>query len=293
MTPEILRKLYLDDQLSIKGVAERLNTTPKIVSNRLKKYNIPLRNKKELSELSGKRFENLVVQKLSHIKNNRSYWKCKCDCGKEKIVVGTVLTGNQIVSCGCHSRNNAAKQLEDFTNKKFGKLTVQHRVENNKNNQTQWYCKCDCGGHIIYPAFYLKRNKYPKCKGCKYSLGQKTKSAGHGDISLSYFRRLKEGAFTRNLSFLITIEYIWDVFISQNKRCALSGREIEFVRNFNACSSQQTASVDRIDSTKGYIKGNIQIVHKEINHLKNKCQNDHFIEICKQVAEYQNVKHPQ
>ena len=34
---------------------------------------------------------------------------------------------------------------EDLTNKKFGKLTVLKRVENDRFNQVRYKCKCDCG----------------------------------------------------------------------------------------------------------------------------------------------------
>lgn len=33
----------------------------------------------------------------------------------------------------------------DRTGQKFGRLTLIERVENNKFNQVQWLCKCDCG----------------------------------------------------------------------------------------------------------------------------------------------------
>jgi hypothetical protein len=42
---------------------------------------------------------------------------------------------------------------------------------------------------------------------------------------------------------------------------------------------------DRIDSSKGYVVGNIQWVHKHINKMKNKYPQDHFIEMCRLVAE--------
>ena len=48
--------------------------------------------------------------------------------------------------------------------------------------------------------------------------------------------------------------------------------------------SKTTASLDRIDSSKGYTTDNIQWVHKDINIMKNDYGNDYFIEICKKVA---------
>jgi len=51
--------------------------------------------------------------------------------------------------------------------------------------------------------------------------------------------------------------------------------------------SKSTASVDRIDSNKGYIKGNVQFVHKDINLMKNVLNIEYFIEMCKKIAKHQ------
>ena len=45
-----------------------------------------------------------------------------------------------------------------------------------------------------------------------------------------------------------------------------------------------TASLDRIDSNLGYVKGNVQWVHKHINVMKNIFNQDMFIFLCNQVT---------
>ena len=47
-----------------------------------------------------------------------------------------------------------------------------------------------------------------------------------------------------------------------------------------------TASLDRIDSSKGYIQGNIQWVHKRINQMKWDSEENDFINWCKLVANH-------
>ena len=49
-------------------------------------------------------------------------------------------------------------------------------------------------------------------------------------------------------------------------------------------ASSTTASLDRIDSSKGYVIGNVQWVHKDINIMKNKFDNQYFIDMCKKIA---------
>jgi len=47
---------------------------------------------------------------------------------------------------------------------------------------------------------------------------------------------------------------------------------------------KHTASIDRINNSRGYLKGNIQLVHKDINFMKGKMSQDDFIKMCKLVA---------
>ena len=43
-------------------------------------------------------------------------------------------------------------------------------------------------------------------------------------------------------------------------------------------------SIDRIDSSKGYTKDNIQLVCASLNNMKMDLKNKHFIQLCKLVA---------
>ena len=48
------------------------------------------------------------------------------------------------------------------------------------------------------------------------------------------------------------------------------------------------ASVDRIDSDKGYIIGNIQWVSTPINYLKNNLTHNQVVDMCKKIQEFYN-----
>lgn len=56
-------------------------------------------------------------------------------------------------------------ELIDLTGKKFGKLTVICRVENNKHGQPQWKCICDCGNETIVVGQKLRKGITKSC-GC-------------------------------------------------------------------------------------------------------------------------------
>lgn len=59
--------------------------------------------------ISGKRFGRLSVIEFSHTTNyGKSMWKCRCDCGREKIVMGSHLTSGATQSCGCLGKERRA-----------------------------------------------------------------------------------------------------------------------------------------------------------------------------------------
>lgn len=116
----------------------------------------------------------------------------------------------------------------------------------------------------------------------KLEAGQQT-----ANIPIGYFNALVTGAVQRDLEFLVSIEYLQTLLESQEFRCALSGVPISIGP---AVGSAKTASVDRIDSSKGYIVGNVQWVHKNINNSKWHFNQDSFLRMCAVITEYQREK---
>ena len=96
---------------------------------------------------------------------------------------------------------------------------------------------------------------------------------------------MKISAKKRNVSFFITYDYILDIFLKQNKKCALSGLPIKFwIKSKNSIDG--TASLDRIDSTKGYVKDNVQWIHKDINYMKMDIEQQKFLEYCNIISQF-------
>ncbi len=56
------------------------------------------------NDLRGQRFGRLTVLEFVPTEGYRSYWKCVCDCGKEKIVASNNLQSGSTTSCGCTAR---------------------------------------------------------------------------------------------------------------------------------------------------------------------------------------------
>ncbi|WP_439357855.1 hypothetical protein [Bradyrhizobium sp. DASA03007] len=93
-------------------------------------------------------------------------------------------------------------------------------------------------------------------------------------------RLARAGAEKRGLSFEIDAEYIEQLFAVQEGKCAISG--LPLIIDWAACNP--TASLDRRDSSRGYIKGNVQWVHKVVNEMKWDYSEDYFVAMCMAVA---------
>lgn len=139
-----------------------------------------------------------------------------------------------------------------------------------------------CQKELAYRAV-SERNRSVKnnlpCKPCSSLL--KNHKGSYEEIPIAWFNSKTRRAKQRDYEFTITIENIWDIYIAQDKVCALSGVPISF---------NDTASLDRIDNSIGYIKSNIQIVHKDVNYMKYTYSQDYFIKMCNLVAAKHNVE---
>lgn len=215
--------LYLNNNYTFADIGRKYNCSYQTIERRIKKWKI---QKKEYGgkskDLRGKKFGRLFVIKEKFRNSNGIYWLCKCDCGKEKVVVSRSLIHSYTLSCGC-----------------------------------------------ILKELHWK---------------------GIGELSGTYWHKIERGAKSRNIKFSITKEYIWELFLKQDRKCALTGEEIVLVKDYTKNRKLHTASLDRINPKYGYIKDNVWWVHRDINILKNNWENKEFIEMCCKVADYERFK---
>ena len=67
---------------------------------------------KKIYDILGEKFNRLTpIEELPKYKGNRTYYKCKCECGNETIVSRCNLVGNQVKSCGCLRKENTSKMF--------------------------------------------------------------------------------------------------------------------------------------------------------------------------------------
>ena len=136
-------------------------------------------------------------------------------------------------------------------------------------------CLCDCGNQKLVSAYTLTAGKSTSCKTCQRYDGSKNGNwKGIGFVPGYYFSR----NLGRRIMSKTEKEYAAQLIEKQQFKCALTGLPISF--------TDKTASLDRIDSTKPYKKGNIQWVHKDANIMKNGYNLDYFIKMCKLITQH-------
>ncbi len=176
-----------------------------------------------------------------------------------------------------------SKSNQDIQGQTFGYLTVTNEAAR-KGGRRHWNCiENETGKTGVVSGQSLV---YGRTKSFSFQTKSGTRHkqwTGCGELSGNFWNEIKTKAATRALEFTITIEQAWDLFVKQARTCKLSGLSIEMPKVNKA---KRSASLDRINSTKGYTLDNVQWVHKDVNKMKNVHSQEYFIQLCKAVANY-------
>lgn len=153
-------------------------------------------------------------------------------------------------------------------------------------------CRCKCGVEQLVLCRRLENGEAKGCRECcPYNGSKSALFQGVGEISVTYLRKISKGAKERNIDVSVTAQELWELYLKQNGKCALTGLKIDFGKHIYGGLTKgqsQTASLDRIDSKKGYTIDNVQWLHKHVNIMKNRYDNEYFKNICKLVTEHAN-----
>lgn len=126
------------------------------------------------NDLVGQKFGKLtVIERRGSDKGNNAIFLCKCECGKEKEILGLSLKSGGTKSCGClvsynpeTAKNKRLNTDRKTIGKKNGMLTPTKRVVGN-NGQYAYECKCDCGNVVVRNIDGVLAGKFTSC-GCHF-----------------------------------------------------------------------------------------------------------------------------
>ena len=117
------------------------------------------------------------------------------------------------------------------------------------------------------------------CKSCS---GHDNNFKGRiGPMPITWFEIKRKGGLHRGYAWELTPQDVIDMWVKQEGVCALSGIPIGWAEK----GLTATVSIDRIDSSEGYLKENVQLLHKDVNMMKQAFSQEHFVALCRSVAD--------
>lgn len=218
-------------------------------------------------DLTGKRFGYLTVIEEHGHKHQHIAWLCKCDCGKEKITIGSSLRKGRVRSCGsCINSENAKKKI--------------------KEEKTRCLC---CGKEFISRGFFnVKQTCSEECKRLRdlEQIHKRSRKDFKHVLMQSLYRMKSKSNRRRNCN--LTIDFLVNMLEKQNNKCAKTGIpfEISTGRGING-RSPWSISVDQIIPNKGYTKDNIQLVCLMYNLCKGVWSEDKVKQFTKAIRDYE------
>jgi hypothetical protein len=247
--------------------------------------------KSEREDLSGMKFGRWTVIEFSNYDENRNlHWKCKCDCGTEKIVRGAEMKSGKSQSCGCLMREAThEKRFIDLTGKRFGKLIVigiDHINKKAKGGYTYyWKCKCDCGNEKITIGKNLKSGYTNSC-GCLQINNRRNALLKNGSTYAfnTLFYSYKRGAKQRGFNFELD-ENKFKELTQQN--CYYCGCKPNQIKKVKSTSENYTYNgIDRLDSLEGYTVENSVSCCGTCNFAKREMSEQDFFTWIERVYNY-------
>ena len=160
------------------------------------------------------------------------------------------------------------KLLSEFVKNKLSKGGYTHRCKNCEKLWRQQYYKNNVE-HIT-----LRNKQYREVNGhwCNKSIENR----------LRYMIQLgKDRAVKKNIEWNLSLEFLLNLWNSQDSKCAYSGVPLTFETNH-----PHTVSLDRIDSSKGYTEDNVQFVCTIVNYIKQRFSEADFFDYCRLVAQF-------
>jgi len=125
------------------------------------------------------------------------------------------------------------------------------------------------------------------CKSCKKLAYERRRKNRRGEnlkkAILERWHGAKDRAKKKNLPFSISRDFVENLWVEQEGKCAISGIEMTYTMFSGRVPTN--LSIDQISPNKGYTEGNIQLVCSAINQMKNDMSEEELFMFCLRVVE--------
>lgn len=236
------------------------------------------KTKKLRKDLIGKKFNELTVLKFLRIENGHGLWKFRCSCGKIIETLGKKVFGGGKKSCGClFQKQNIKTAIGKIINgNKVLEFSGKKKKDKGGHNRNVYICSCGLCSNKFEATLNGLKNR-TSC-GCK-------RKATETSTQHILYLQIKNGAKIRNLTFDMTFnEYL----MLSKENCLYCNKPPEFKNSKALAMSINANGIDRIDNTKGYIKGNLAPCCAKCNTMKLDDTQEEFFKQIELI--YHNIK---
>jgi hypothetical protein len=299
-----------------------LNNGPKwTINNGEIDFNRPLAEetvKKNGSTLLGIYNQNEDGSRIKIINDGRitreSYLHIRCPCGTEDFVkfrnahggIGIVEEGKGLCLCTACRKGHKSNVLRNTRRGIVDTIDIIESMTKRAERIEKEGQECtDCKEHKPSSEFFGRFNPIEKCKVYKgrcYPCSRKLRTSNRentlrnssiedfmkAELVLAKDRNKKRG---KNHEFDITVDFLMELLEKQDGLCAMSGIKMLTTTHRDERSEDDRVnpnklSIDRIDSKRGYIQDNVQLVSCWVNLMKLDISIDVFKERCKLISSF-------
>jgi hypothetical protein len=263
-------------------------------------------------KLTQSEVESILLEKgcilLSDYINNKTKINILCACKHERETTYDQWKRTNFVLCKLCTvkkqvKNNYFKTTEDqmhpktfkyrlrIMNSQYGRILKYSNDFKPENINKCIVCTDDCKrSKPLYLFFNSKLKKNGKRSHCKKCNKMRTKTRKLNWNERQFIQKLlsrckgltkRRRNRGRDLEYSITLDDIERLIETQQNKCVYTGRELVWKQNH-----KNKASIDRIDSSIGYIPSNIQLVTSQTNAAKSDLSDEDFMELIMEIANH-------
>jgi hypothetical protein len=147
-----------------------------------------------------------------------------------------------------------------------------------KKGRKVFYCNLGCSGKDNVDHLHKYAGKF------NTNLVPNNRLDKHTEFRW-YIKNVIKNSKKRNQKYDVDLEYISEMWKRQNGICPFTKQKLELRTHSNKeKAGPYSASLDRIDNSKGYIRGNIRFVALIFNYARNIFSDNDVLEFCKKVV---------
>ncbi len=166
-------------------------------------------------------------------------------------------------------------------NKSFDRALSQYAYQTKKGRKS--FCSISCG-----TTYNNNQNPKPKTSNAyniaNHASNRRDEFTGFREFITRINKRAKSNS---KFECKITLQDLKDVWDSQKGICPYTGLVLELPTTLKPFKNKLAkASLDRIDSLKGYTKDNVQFMSPYINFMKSNLSQSEFVRLLQLIKEH-------